>query len=309
MNNELKYQEVNCKVYLNYVAVNRFVPFLTKVPRRRFVEYYQDLYHLEQKQIDECTFTQGDQGNYAELGSIVLDNCTVNGEMESIDTLICAIWSHEFDPNYSSSGPYFSNRYKIPDVFDISDQGSISTFLSLKILLQYLYSGHSQKIALIGLEQNCIPRNMNDNPVMPDMSGAGVLLFSHKPQMKHKNGVRLVYADVISETEILNKQFDVIKIVIDISKVIGIDYTQATLVLKKSSTLWKSYKRLSANNLVIKLHESMGSFTNFVGLLPFYIYINYLFNDFNNKTSSQYIVIMDEDVESLAVGIAILEIV
>lgn len=302
----------NNAVYLNYVNVNRFSQFTIKYPRSRFIEYYKDLYHLENNVIDDCTFILGDQATYIELGKLVLDECVVSNQLNDVDTLICAMWSHEFDPDYSSSGPYFSNRYQIKDVFDVGDQGSISTFLSVKILMQYILNPHAKKVALLGLEQTTIPRNLIDNPVLPTFSGAGVLICSNYNNLSNrdeKNNIRIIYAEVINEAEIMNYKFNLFKIILNICQLLNINSEQLSVSFKRNSNLWRSY-RYFENEKKISLHSTMGYFLNDFGLLPFLNYLYYLFKNKNNLNSeSRYIAILDEDVESFNVGIIILEIV
>lgn len=292
------------EVYLSHASLARFAAFKTRKARPRFVEYYKDLYALDHKIIDEESLMQGDQHDFAKLGRGILDSCQVDGHLNGVDTLICATWSHEFDPDYSSSGPYFSDRYHIPLVFDVCDQGSISTFMALKILLCYMRAGISKKSILLGLEQTSIPRNFYDNAVMPSFSGSSALLFSTDEGVLPR--FKLICADVFPEHEVLQSQHDASALTRKKCVEIGIDANQVSLALKKSSTLFKVHEKFKHQHSALSLHTSLWEFDHAFGLLSFYYYLSALLT--MKSHSTPYIAILDEDIESVSIGIVIFEV-
>ncbi|CAI1180614.1 hypothetical protein [Serratia marcescens] len=162
---------------------------LRRMPRDRFTIYQKDLHRIAQDVLTESTLLEGDQYSYTELGDAVLQDVEKGQALDGVDMAMFCYWTPEFDPDYSAFGPYFMDRYKINGhSFDICDNGSLASATALNVAGSYLKNGSVQKILLLGMEQNTIPRNIEQGFPVPSRSCsvAALLTAEKRPESQWK---------------------------------------------------------------------------------------------------------------------------
>lgn len=131
-----------------------------KQPRQRFVNYYRDLYGLSHQVVSDLSFYQGGQYTYTELADAVLSRYQMIHNMQELDIISTIIWSHEFDPDFSSCTAYLSHHYGIQaELFDFCDNGLLSLCVALHVVKKYMQKRSYKTALLLILEQTTIPYN------------------------------------------------------------------------------------------------------------------------------------------------------
>jgi len=127
-------------------------------PRQRFINYYRDLFALQNKAIDLQTFKIGSQYSYTELGDQVLSKYSFEHCPEEVELIILIVWAHEFDPEYASCTAYFVDRYAInAEIVDICDYGILGFFAACCLLQRYIETANVKVALILLLEQTTIP--------------------------------------------------------------------------------------------------------------------------------------------------------
>jgi len=271
----------------------------TPAVRERYVQYYKDLHNLYEKQLSPETFYEGPGYSFTELGTSVLDECEKDGELADIDLMVVVYWAHEFDPDHSSCGPYFAEKYQIKgQIFDVCDQGTISLCTGLMIIKQYLQSETYKKAILLALEQTSIPRNKLDHCIIPSKSTASVFVLQKNIERK---AIELLDAEIISEHEIFNKKFNPIsKIdekIANYSEQKGKNNFTTLLVNKRSDFFFKNYQynNHQQNSKYFICYEKL---TNENGYYPVTSYITQLLHS-DADPHEKIVIITDEDTSTL----------
>lgn len=269
-----------------------------KVPRDRFVNYYNNLYNLYKKTVSPETFLQGGQYSFAELGQTVLDICQQNGWLNNLDLLMSAHWAYDFDPDYSSCGSYFCHHYQLNcDLLEVCGQGTLASFTALHLLQKCPV----KKSIVLVLEQTTTPRNLNDRAVIPTRNGGCALLLQHQLPVNQKAAFKLIDSIVFDTAELHLSAKTNIDIVMDILSKKSLLKENIHIITRKNSVIWKQI-RMKINQgdpCLSALHFK--HFSPDPSLLTTMRFLS----DFKSDQSS-YIVIIDEDVESLNCGVLIL---
>jgi hypothetical protein len=176
-----------------------------KVPRDRFVQYYNDLFDLEGLTRPPLSvyLTEG-QYDFSTLGEAVLKLAHVKEDFSKLDLFVVAYWSHEFDPN-GSFGAYFSHQYGISStLFDVCDQGILSSIVAIKLIMAYAKLGKIKNAALLCFDQRSIPVEVSFSGKLPVKSSARLLFFS--TEKKETSRYQLLNADVSQHQQKITHQ-------------------------------------------------------------------------------------------------------
>lgn len=172
-----------------YITDTQYLVLPTKLstkPRDRFVRYYNDLYDLEKKvrPMPE-TYSLGGQYTHAELGEHILKYYKDRDLLKSIELLVIAYWSHEFDPDYSF-GAYLCEKFGIQAKnFDICDQGILSPIIAMQVINCFI-SSNINKALLICFDQTTIPINDDYKGPMPTENSAFSIIFERAKSINAK---------------------------------------------------------------------------------------------------------------------------
>ena len=272
-----------------------------KIPRERYQQYIDDLYKLHGGEASQETFVEGGQYTYAELGDSLFEQEQIKPLLLNLDMMIIAHWSQEFDPDYAACGPYFLHQHQLTaDVFDVCDMGSLAPLMALKLLISYQKNGASKTGMVLCLEQNTVPREKSAGDIIPSTSGAVGVWVSQTPT---------AHSDQIKQVAIFPE-----KIVIDnvtrfsdlieqllISHQVTLAETQ--FLLRKNTLPWKLLNRAIQTRELSVTHEQLHFINPQAGCLSAMTALSKLIN----TPSYRYTLLLDEDVETMMVGFAILE--
>jgi hypothetical protein len=280
-------------------------------PRDRFVDYYNDLYRLYKNELTEGTFKEGGQHSFSQLGSQLLDICQKNINLKTLDVLVPVYWSCEFDPDYSSCGTYLHNKYQLDcDLFDIFDQGTLASYTGVHILQQYLLCGKYNKGMLIALEQTTIPRNVNDHDVIPTRNGACALMMQSIDDVKRLDStypiLKVIDSIIFDSSQLYLTMKTSLDVVLESLSQYGISQNKTCIATRKNSSVWKRL-RIQAN----QNNSDFASFAHYsseCSMLSTLIFLHELLLQVE-YSYFKYLLLVDEDVESLNVGILLLEII
>lgn len=290
-----------------YVGINKIEYVLLpegskKIPRDRYVQYMNDLYKLYPGKLSEETFMEGSQMTYGELGDVLLSQDSVREELNKIDTMGIAHWSQEFDPDYASCGAYFLHQYQLnSEIFDVCDQGTIASYTALKLLAQKLQTGRSHNCMLLCLEQTTVPRDKSSEDILPDVSGALAIVMS---SVKNGTQFQLKKIGIIPEAIAIENIRAVEKRIWDDVESNGFDYLSSIIVIRKGSAIARSIKHHALKNSSPVNEAMLDYMSPKAGLLHAFIKLNDLSK---HKFDKNWILLIDEDVESLTVAYVLLE--
>ncbi|MEW2738387.1 hypothetical protein [Providencia sp. PROV130] len=213
---------------------------LRRIPRDRFITYQKDLHRIAQDVLTELTLLEGDQYSYTELGNAVLQDMEKEELLDGVDMAMFCYWTPEFDPDYSAFGPYFIDRYKIDGhSFDICDNGSLVSATALNVADSYLKNGTVQKILLLGMEQNTIPRNVVQGFPIPSRSCsvAAILTTEKTPESQW----RLINSGHITEWD-SSKLEDSYSLLVDILNQSNINADDVVLLTHRCGYFYKKLR-------------------------------------------------------------------
>lgn len=289
------------KIYLTSSTFKILEDRKPRQARERFVQYYRDLHALYKKEISEETFCEGPGYSFTELGSKVLDEFVGNNELQDLDLMVVVYWAHEFDPDHSSCGPFFAEKYQIKgQIIDVCDQGTISLFTGIHIIQQYLSNGDCKKALLLALEQTSIPRDKSENYLMPSRNIAAGIIFECCDETCSLN---LVEAGILLESSLLQQPFN------------GFEFIQQCalkhkikpnlMVFKRNTYLYKNYKFNTYINSTSADTKNISYLSNEEGYFPVMSYLDNLVNK-RNKSNQNSIFLTAEDTETLSTGYLLL---
>ena len=268
-----------------------------KVPRDRFVKYYQDLYALHEMPLSSETFLSGSQYSYAELGNKVLEKYAETKQLKNIDLLHIVTWAHEFDPDYASAGTYLVDKFKLKClVYDIGDQGTLSFFTSVDLVKKYLYSSQLKNALILVMEQTCIPRDKSSNVLPPLNDFAFGLIVSNDIEEKNKPHIyQIISSGVLTNTN--NKSLkqisaEIIKNKVDLNENIS-------LICKKPGMIQQKYE--TDKSLMPKIQ--LKTILDHPGNYTFFTYLRDLLEKYDE---TENVLMVDEDVETMDIGYLLL---
>ncbi|WNJ94721.1 hypothetical protein RND59_11320 [Vibrio ruber] len=274
---------------------------LRKTPRERFITYQKDLHRIAQDQMDESTLLEGDQYSYTELGDHILDKALSSGGMDSVDLTIFSYWTPEFDPEHSAFGPYFMNKYQLKGhSFDVCDNGSLASSTAFMIADSYLTRGETQKILLLGMEQNTIPRNLKQGFPVPERSYASVALLT--PEETADSTWMLMDSGQISEWDMF-QGIDAYKTVEKILATSGVCAADVVLLTQRTGLFCK--KLMFQIDSDYKKHEMEFSYLS-PGVTGMNMFVT-LANQTLSNICKPFVLLIDHDVESLRVSWSLLK--
>jgi hypothetical protein len=279
-------------VYINDIHYISMPQREVKTPRERYVTYFEDLYKSYGKILSPETFKQGGQYTFAELGETVLDDKLDDEWMKDVDLLLPTYWSYEFDPEYSSCGPFFQEKYALKgQLFDVSEQGTLAGLTGLHIMQRYLCNGsHYHKGILLALEQTTIPRYIPDQDIVPQRNaGCGMVIQDHPLENK-----ALYLRDVLH----FSNDAGYLEVILDVLRGLPPSLPK-TVFIKKNSNYWKALK------FKTDLPFKMEFIEPDVSMLSLFESLYHLFHD-HHFLPGIYLFV-EEDVESFQSGILIIE--
>ena len=298
----------------------------TTAPRERFIRYYKDLHKMNDHTISDQSFLQGGGYRFSELGGAMLDDFQKHSHLTDLDLLIPAYWSHEFDPNYSNCGPYLKDMYQLTcDMFDVYEQGTLAPFVALHVMKKYLASNQYSKALLLGLQQTTLPRNVLDYDVVPVKNGASGLILqalqADSMQIKNQNRLELIECSVLGAARSYLKGESILnRVIAEISNLIPAN-EHVCIATSKGSHFWKMM------NFCLNLDSSKGSrlvndcfdlsrirfehFPSDPSMLNIFRYLNRKLSliSLSSEDLPAYLVVVDEDVESLNTAVLLLRMV
>lgn len=167
------------KLYISNQYYQAMPTQAQKVPRERFIRYYNDLFDLEGMAKPEMSaYLRGSQYSFSELGDVVLTSAQEVEDFSKLDLFTVAYWGHEFDPD-SSFGAYFASRYNITStMFDVCDQGILSSISAINLIMAYAKAGKIKNAALLCFDQRSIPVEVSFAGAFPVKNSARLLFFS-----------------------------------------------------------------------------------------------------------------------------------
>lgn len=300
---------MSSQVYITDIVNVTMPSFTTREPRERFINYYADLHRLYQSQLDHETFHQGSQFSFAEIGEKIFEIIFNKHTVLEVDILILAHWAHEFDPEYSNCVPYLAEKFQLNcDFFDVHDQGVVASFTGLHILQHYLCN---QNGILLLMEQTTVPRRVEEYPALPTTNGGSAFLLqsvSEISQLKLTNniGFRVIDSIIFDSSRLhLSKKtnWDFIQ---DLILQKSLNNKTINIVIRKNSLTWR---QIQSNH--VNMNFEFYTFSHITPEPSILSISDYLYKILNKKIESKtnYLFIIDEDVETLNVGALFLEII
>lgn len=285
-------------------------------PRERFMRYYQDLHHLYNNELSHETFSQGGKYAFSTIGEHVLNQFQEDDFLKELDILIPVYWAHEFDPDYSNCGAYLQEKFQLNcDLLDIYDQGTLAGFTGLHILQRYLLSDQYNKGMMIALEQTTIPRRLMDHHVMPAVNSGCALIMQSADDVREIQSVnnlvfKLIDSTIFDSAKLHLSMRSSLNVILDFLAKNSLDKSSVSIVTKRGSVIWKQIQNNIYCNNGNKASEHyfyhhMSSQPSILSVLTHLEKI--IHNEMECK--SNYIMIIDEDIESLNVGILLLEMI
>lgn len=271
-------------------------------PRPRYKKYYRDLHQRYNIDLDEATFVEGGQYKFNELSYPLFDLLKNDGYLHEIDLLVCAYWSHEFDPDYASSVTHLSHLYDFNcDMFDVLDQGTLCTLTSVKLIKAYFDNDQIKLACCYALDQTTNPRSHRDWFSVPNQNvSSGVVFSKHADK---DNNYELI--DVVQWTEqfLLNSNYDVTKHITQELASREILLSDCILYVKRNTTFYKAYaiyKSSHTESLDIRY------FPLNVACSDALLFMHNLVNA-TLQQDKKYYLYVEEDVESLATAMLIIK--
>lgn len=267
----------------------------SKIPRKRFIKYYHDLYSLHHLSLSAKTFLTGSQYSYTELGSEVFKKTADNHVLNDIDLLFMITWTPEFDPEYASAGAYLIEQFKLNcKTYDIGDHGTLGFFTGLDLIQKYLYSNQFTKVFVLVMEQNSVPRSERSQVLMPQHNFVfGLTIQTGDRVSPQGKNYHVVSSGVLSG--VIKKTFH--EIYSQLNKY-NSDKT-IRLICKKDGTIYKKYQREMKSMAGIHV----ANIPNTPGNFSLFSYLHYLISEGDDFAD---VLMFDEDVETSDVGYLIL---
>ena len=283
-------------------------------PEKSYIDFYQDLYKLYGSRLDDETCDQGGKLSYVNLCDAVLNQYIKRHDLNEVDILVPTYWSHEYNAIHTNCGPYIQETFDVDcDMFDIYEQGSISTFTSINILSQYLHNSSYHQGLMIALEQTTHPRSLIDHTILPTRNAActvrlQVLTDAQISEIESTSLIQLIYATTFDSSRLYLEKRTALDYVLSLITDYVDDFSKLTLVLRKNTTLWKQTKmsKYVDHNILTKCKfEHYSPDPSMLTLLEYLssIYANHKNNE---NSGTRYVVIVDEDIISFEVGVLIL---
>lgn len=277
-----------CKSHFSRLPVRR-----PRAPRERFIKYYRDLYALHDLDLSEETFLTGSQYSYTELGCNVLEKYANTNILNDIDLFFIITNSHEFDPDYSSAGAYFADKFKLKcKIFDVGDQGSLAFFTGMDLIQKYLHSSKLTNALILVMEQTTIPRNKLSNVLLPMHNSAFALFLGSHPLFSETKSYYAVDSSGILKNA---KEKWLIEANIKLAQL----NNNYNVVFKKSSVIHQKYQqeKIYIPDAKVKI------ISNDPGNFPLFSYLHDLVE---GRDVADEVFILDEDVETSSVGYLLL---
>jgi hypothetical protein len=274
--------------------------------RERFKQYYRDLHDRYNEPLDETTFANGSGYKFNELGYPIFDYCLKHGYLKKIDLMIASYWAHEFDPDHASCGPHFAHKYDFDcNMFDVLDQGSICTLTALNLIKKYQDNNASQNALCFALDQNSIPCAANGCFPMPTKNVAAAAMLSK--QQTDNSFIKILDIKLWSEQKICDLRYDILADLLKTLEEKNLSLTDCIICCKRNTAVYRAIELYKYQHLDIK------------DKLQFYFQqldcacsdSLYLIDQLNQKAwqpKEKYVLILEEDVESLACGLLMLEL-
>lgn len=274
-----------------------------KVPRDRFFQYYRDMHARYQLPLDEATFLQGEQHQFSELGYPIFDQCNREGHLTNLDLMVGAYWAHEFDPEFASSGPHFAHHYGFScDMFDVLDQGSICSITALKLIDCYFKNNSFEKALLFAFDQSGIPLIEQGTIPKPSKASSAALILS-----KQEAGLQIRYTDIWLEKDILDLKFDFIARLEELLRQYQVNLNDLTVCVKRDTVAFKLLNLFSSQHRLFKEQVVMEYLPLIKGCVDILALIGKFDKDLGEQHKHANILILDEDVESLNIGVVLLK--
>lgn len=256
-----------------------------KPPRKRFVNYYEDLYAIYEDKISAETFLLGSQYSYSELGDSVLAECDKKNLLIDLDLMVIATWAQEFDADYSSCSAYFSDKYSVKGrVIDVCDQGSMIVFTALNLIHKFLQVQSNKRALLLFLEQSSIPINSTSQAVMPVYDAATAILLQ-----REKTAKNLQYEVISAGILPANEEKYVANFIQSLCHLCS---EKALTIITKNPLLIQFNKRCKVKTI-----------SNCPGAIP---WLHFLHELIHGHEVMQYGLVLDQDVETNEIGYLII---
>lgn len=277
-----------------------------KEPRERFKEYYFDLHSRYNVKLDNSTFLQGSQYKFNELGYHALDECAKDNHLKEIDLMVISYWAHEFDPDYASCGTHFAYHYNFNcNMFDVLDQGSICTLIALFLIDKYHKNGSSKKSLCLALDQDSIPREDSFSFPIPTKNVASSIILSN--EKKYDGEIKILNIEIWNEHLLLDIQFNFFELIMPVLKDFDIKLEDITIFIKRNTTIFRAIEFFKHRYIT----DTQNLNFHFTHLSSNCSDILYLINQIAEnaiKPLRNYVLLIDEDAESLSSGYILLSL-
>ncbi len=260
-----------------------------RMPRKRFITYYHDLYARQNKSLLDETFLTGSQYSYVELGKGVLTKYAYDDLIKEIDLLIIVAWAHEFDPDYCSTGAYFTHQFQFKGkIFDIGDQGALGFFTALDVAKKYLQNSPARHALLLMMEQTSIPGAVHACQLPTQNASFGLMISSNKENQENHH-------QILSSGIRSNAGLD--QFIMEQCAYHHISYHTLNVIVKNNSSLQLALKNIHRDFPGMQTT----AIANLPGNFPLFSYLQDL-----TETKQSWILMLDEDVETTDIGYVLL---
>ena len=291
-------------MYIHYSDVHHFSERGGAIPRDRYFDYYRDLHQQYRLALDERSLQQGSQYTFQELGYPLLDACHKAGHLQHLTMAIASFWSHQYDPDYAAYWLHLKEKYQLQcEMLDVSDQGSLCALTAIAIATQYQEDDPKLLIAYMGLEQTTSPCEDLATRIAP-ISTASVLLMLGKQAIK---AAQILFVNILTEYQLCEQKYDVIHFVLSALEKCHIALNDCIFCCGRASVVFRAMQYYQASyNLFstsVLYHFYPAKYSSLHAVLMIH-QINALLW----RPTRPYIVLIEEDVESLNLGIIILDV-
>jgi len=287
------------KIFLQHMPLKS-----VRQPRKRYIQYMQDLYKLFKEDITDSTFTEGSQYAYSEIGDELFIEAKKTEKLDDIDLFIISHWAHEFGPEYASCGPYLLHKHGFDcNNFDVCDQGTMSFLTALKIILQHQAQGVSEKALLLVMEQNTVPRNKSNHDLIPLIAGGALFWIDITPDQQGKP-LEIIAIDFIHEAKIIEQGWNALVTIREICSKFNIAEEQLCVFVSKASFAYKSLQYATTASEEKQLFV-LSFMDHRPGMLPLVEAVQNVLQEENKL--KRYSLFFHEDIESAEIGYLLLK--
>lgn len=271
-----------------------------KAPRAIYKDCYRDLYRLYDRDISEETFVEGGQYTQSELGEALLETLRESMDITRCDPIVCVFYTPEFDSKHSSCAAYFVEHFKLQGrVFDVSDAGTLGPFIALKVIDAYLDAQPGTAL-LLGMEQTTVPREKASHDLIPNQNEAALWALSSEDTVSQD--FEISHVEVMLENEIMSGRADPFQFLKEYVARCSLDHLR--IIVAKGSLIAKKIAYAMAKKESVLTPAHLHFMSTSIGTVRVLAAVKAVLDA---EPQVQHILVIDEDVESLKVGVLCLE--